>query len=85
MSAALVPPRTRKPRGRDQSRPARILVAFLVFWGPMAIAIMGGLVSATVLILCFVPALHAAWSRTAPRALARQALGNRLLEGAGAD
>jgi hypothetical protein len=34
-----------------------------VFWGPMAIAIMGGLVSATLLTLCFVPALYAAWSR----------------------
>ena len=34
-----------------------------VFWGPMAIAIMGGLVSATVLTLCFVPALYAAAAR----------------------
>ena len=34
-----------------------------VFWGPMAIAIMGGLLSATVLTLCFVPALYAAWVR----------------------
>jgi len=40
-----------------------IPLAFSVFWGPMAIAIMGGLVSATVLTLCFVPALYAAWSR----------------------
>ena len=38
-------------------------LAFSVFWGPMAIAIMGGLVSATVLTLCFVPALYAAWYR----------------------
>ncbi len=36
-------------------------LAFSVFWGPMAIAIMGGLVSATLLTLCFVPALYAAW------------------------
>ncbi len=42
-----------------------IPLAFSVFWGPMAIAIMGGLVSATVLTLCFVPALYAAWSRVA--------------------
>ena len=33
------------------------------FWGPMAIAIMGGLISATLLTLGFVPALYAAWSR----------------------
>ena len=33
------------------------------FWGPMAVAIMGGLVSATVLTLFFVPALYAAWFR----------------------
>jgi len=32
-----------------------------VFWGPMAIAIMGGLVVATALTLAFVPALYAAW------------------------
>ena len=32
-----------------------------VFWGPMAIAIMGGLVVATGLTLLFVPALYAAW------------------------
>jgi len=34
-----------------------------VFWGPMAIAIMGGLVVATALTLVFVPALYAAWFR----------------------
>jgi multidrug efflux pump len=33
------------------------------FWGPMAVAIMGGLVSATVLTLLFLPALYAAWFR----------------------
>jgi multidrug efflux pump len=38
-------------------------LAFSVFWGPMAVAIMGGLVSATVLTLFFVPALYAAWTR----------------------
>jgi multidrug efflux pump subunit AcrB len=32
-----------------------------VFWGPMAIAIMGGLTIATVLTILFVPALYAAW------------------------
>jgi multidrug efflux pump subunit AcrB len=34
-----------------------------VFWGPMAMAIMGGLIVATVLTLLFVPALYAAWFR----------------------
>ena len=32
-----------------------------VFWGPMAIAIMGGLTVATALTIFFVPALYAAW------------------------
>jgi multidrug efflux pump len=32
-------------------------------WGPMAMAIMGGLVVATVLTILFVPALYAAWTR----------------------
>ena len=31
------------------------------FWGPMAVAIMGGLTVATVLTLLFLPALYAAW------------------------
>jgi multidrug efflux pump len=33
------------------------------FWGPMAVAIMGGLLIATVLTLLFLPALYAAWFR----------------------
>jgi multidrug efflux pump len=33
------------------------------FWGPMAVAIMGGLISATALTLLFLPALYAAWFR----------------------
>ncbi|GAB0055864.1 Cobalt-zinc-cadmium resistance protein CzcA [Candidatus Magnetaquicoccaceae bacterium FCR-1] len=32
-----------------------------IFWGPMAISIMGGLVVATALTLVFLPALYAAW------------------------
>jgi multidrug efflux pump len=32
-----------------------------VFWGPMAIAIMGGLIVATLITIFFVPALYAAW------------------------
>ena len=34
-----------------------------VLWGPMAYAIMGGLIVATVLTIVFVPALYAAWFR----------------------
>ena len=34
-----------------------------IFWGPMAVAIMGGLLVATVLTLLFLPALYAAWFR----------------------
>ncbi len=34
-----------------------------VFWGPMAIALMGGLLVATALTLLFLPALYAAWFR----------------------
>jgi hypothetical protein len=37
-----------------------------VFWGPMATAIMGGLLVATVLTLLFLPALYAAWFRIQP-------------------
>jgi len=33
------------------------------FWGPMAVAIMGGLLGATLLTLLFLPALYAAWYR----------------------
>jgi multidrug efflux pump len=33
------------------------------FWGPMAVAIMGGLLVATVLTLLFLPALYSAWFR----------------------
>ena len=34
-----------------------------IFWGPMAVAIMGGLIVATVLTCLFLPALYAAWFR----------------------
>jgi Cu/Ag efflux pump CusA len=42
---------------------ALIPLSLSAFWGPMAISIMGGLVSATLLTLVFVPALYAAWCR----------------------
>ena len=34
-----------------------------VLWGPMAYAIMGGLLVATLLTILFIPALYAAWLR----------------------
>ena len=37
-----------------------------VFWGPMAVAIMGGLVVATALTLLALPAMYAAWFRVKP-------------------
>lgn len=40
---------------------AMIPLARSVFWGPMAISMMGGLLVATVLTLVFLPALYAAW------------------------
>ncbi len=40
---------------------AMIPLSFSTFWGPMAIAIMGGLIVATLLTLLFLPALYAAW------------------------
>jgi len=49
---------------------ALVPLSFSVFWGPMAIAIMGGLISATLLTLCFVPALYAAWSRVDSKTVA---------------
>jgi multidrug efflux pump subunit AcrB len=42
---------------------AMIPLSRSVFWGPMAIAIMGGLIIATGLTLLFLPALYAAWFR----------------------
>ena len=38
------------------------------FWGPMAVAIMGGLLVATVLTLLFLPALYAVWFNIAKKA-----------------
>jgi multidrug efflux pump subunit AcrB len=38
-----------------------IPIAPTVFWGPMAFAIMGGLLVATILTLVFLPTLYVAW------------------------
>ena len=42
---------------------AMIPLSRSIFWGPMAVAVMGGLVAATFLTLFFLPALYAAWFR----------------------
>ena len=44
---------------------AMIPLSRSVFWGPMAVAIMGGLIVATVLTLLALPAMYAAWFRVA--------------------
>ena len=36
-------------------------IAITIFWGPMAVAIMGGLLVATLLTLVFLPALYVTW------------------------
>jgi multidrug efflux pump subunit AcrB len=38
-----------------------IPIAPTVFWGPMAFAIMGGLLVATILTLVFLPVVYVAW------------------------
>jgi multidrug efflux pump subunit AcrB len=40
---------------------AMIPLSRSVFWGPMAVAIMGGLIVATILTLLALPAMYAAW------------------------
>jgi multidrug efflux pump subunit AcrB len=42
---------------------ALVPIAREVFWGPMAYAMMGGIVVGTVLTLLFLPALYVAWFR----------------------
>ncbi|BCH21574.1 efflux RND transporter permease subunit [Mesorhizobium sp. L-8-3] len=42
---------------------ALIPIAFEVFWGPMAFAMMGGIIVGTLLTLLFLPALYVAWFR----------------------
>jgi multidrug efflux pump subunit AcrB len=44
---------------------AMIPLSNSVFWGPMAVAIMGGLILATVLTVLSLPAMYAAWFRIA--------------------
>ena len=45
---------------------ALIPISREIFWGPMAYAMMGGIVVGTVLTLLFLPALYIAWFRVKP-------------------
>jgi len=45
---------------------AMIPLSRSVFWGPMAVAIMGGMIVATALTLLALPAMYAAWFKVAP-------------------
>lgn len=44
------------------------------FWGPMAVAIAGGLLGATVLTLLVLPTMYAAWFKVAPDSRPKQAV-----------
>ena len=54
---------------------AMIPLSRSVFWGPMAVAIMGGLIVATVLTLLALPAMYAAWFRVGREELPPQPSG----------
>lgn len=45
---------------------AMLPISFSVFWGPMAVAIGGGLFGATALTLLVLPAMYAAWYKAKP-------------------
>jgi multidrug efflux pump subunit AcrB len=45
---------------------ALIPIAREIFWGPMAYAMIGGIIVGTVLTLLFLPALYVAWFRIKP-------------------
>ena len=53
---------------------ALIPIAREIFWGPMAYAMMGGIIVGTLLTLLFLPALYVAWFRItrSPRTLDRR-------------
>jgi uncharacterized membrane protein YedE/YeeE len=55
-----------------------IPIAPTVFWGPMAYAVMGGLVVATLLTLVFLPALYVAWFRIQPAEVTNDSTGESL-------
>ena len=61
---------------------ALIPIAREIFWGPMAYAMMGGIIVGTLLTLLFLPALYVAWFRIRPEP-DEFGIGNGLRESAG--
>jgi multidrug efflux pump subunit AcrB len=58
---------------------ALVPIAREIFWGPMAYAMMGGIIVGTVLTLLFLPALYVAWFRIkAPEPAADNSRENRI-------
>ncbi|MBU6378274.1 MAG: efflux RND transporter permease subunit [Gammaproteobacteria bacterium] len=53
---------------------AMIPLSRSVFWGPMAVSMMGGLLVATILTLVFLPALYAAWFKVRKEEVAAPAM-----------
>ena len=61
---------------------ALIPIAREIFWGPMAYAMMGGIIVGTVLTLLFLPALYVAWfGIKAPKSASDAALEDRVAPG----
>ncbi|MCR5881854.1 efflux RND transporter permease subunit [Rhizobacter sp. J219] len=60
---------------------AMIPLSRSVFWGPMAVAIMGGLIVATALTLLALPAMYAAWFRVKPAGQEQQGSGKLATSG----
>ena len=56
---------------------ALIPISHEVFWGPMAYAMMGGIIVGTLLTLLFLPALYVAWFRIKAPAVANAEPGCR--------
>ena len=68
IATAIGPQNTLRDNGIIASTAAAAVLAMIplsrsVFWGPMAVAIMGGLIVATALTLLALPAMYAAWFR----------------------
>jgi multidrug efflux pump subunit AcrB len=59
-----------------------IPIATQVFWNPMAFAMIGGIIAATLLTLFFLPALYVAWFRIPPPRVADQGMAEKV-EGGG--
>ncbi len=65
-AAALRPNSDATPAQGRRRDPAKVALSASVFWGLMAIAIVGGLIVGTLLRLAFVPAVRATGLRCSP-------------------